>query len=101
MMLAVGGGVLIAALVTLAVTAFRANPGTAPSMRLAIRAGFATLLVGLVSGAVMIARGVGLVNTGHQPLAHQLGGFPRVARHSSLGRSHAKPNHPRAHTGGD
>jgi len=75
MLLAVGGGVLVAVLVSLAVAAFRAEPAAPPSMRLALRAGFGYLLVGLASGAAMIARGVTLVNTGHQQLAYQLGGF--------------------------
>lgn len=75
MMLAAGGGVLIAVLVTLAVAAFRGDPDQAPSRRLALRTGFVTLLVGLASGGAMIARGVVLVDTGHQALAYRLGGF--------------------------
>jgi len=84
MMLAVGGGILIAVLVTFAVAAFRANPQLSPSMRLAERAGFATLLVGLATGAAMIARGVTLVNTGHQQLAYQVGGFLKPVHAVSL-----------------
>jgi hypothetical protein len=53
-------------------------------MRLALRAGFATLLVGLASGAAMIARGVVLTNTGHQQLAYQLGGFLKPVHAVSL-----------------
>lgn len=75
MMLAVGGGVLIATLGALAVASFRRNAARTPSMRLALRTGFVSLLVGLASGAAMIARGVALVNTGHQELAYKLGGF--------------------------
>lgn len=75
MALAVGGGVLIAVLVTLTVRAFRENPGVAPSTRLALRAGFTTLMVALLSGAIMIARGVALVRTGHQQEAYSAGGF--------------------------
>ena len=52
--------------------AFRANPGTAPSMRLALRAGFAALMVALASGAAMIARGVAEVQTGHQQAAYHV-----------------------------
>lgn len=84
MMLAVGGGVLIAVLVTFAVAAFRGNPENAPSMRLALRAGFATLLVGLGSGAAMIARGVTLTNTGHQQAAYLAGGFLKPLHGVSL-----------------
>jgi hypothetical protein len=75
MMLAVGGGVLIATLGALAVASFRRNAARTPSMRLALRTGFVSLLIGLASGAAMIARGVVLVNTGHQELAYKLGGF--------------------------
>jgi hypothetical protein len=39
-------------------------------MPLALRSGFAILLVALVSGAAMIARGVVLTRTGHQEAAY-------------------------------
>ncbi|WP_327588865.1 hypothetical protein OHA25_18880 [Nonomuraea sp. NBC_00507] len=68
--LAAGGGVLVAVAVAMTVAAFRAGPGLAPSMRLAVRAGFATLLAAMVFGAVMIARGVVEVVTGNQQLAY-------------------------------
>jgi hypothetical protein len=84
MMLAVGGGILIAVLVAFAVAAFRGNPDLPPSMQLALRAGFATLLIGLASGAAMIARGVTLVNTGHQQQAYQAGGFLKPIHGVSL-----------------
>ncbi|GAA3233461.1 hypothetical protein [Nonomuraea helvata] len=42
--LAAGGGVLIAIAITMTVAAFRPDPDVAPSMRLAVRAGFATTL---------------------------------------------------------
>jgi len=60
------------------------NPALRPEMQLALRAGFATLLIGLASGAAMIARGVILVNTGHQQLAYQLGGFLKPLHAVSL-----------------
>jgi len=84
MLLAVGGGVLIVVLVSFAIAAFRGNPALRPEMQLALRAGFATLLIGLASGAAMIARGVILVNTGHQQLAYQLGGFLKPLHAVSL-----------------
>jgi hypothetical protein len=84
MTLAVGGGVLIVILGTLAVAAFRANPDLAPSMRLALRAGFATLVIGLVTGAAMIARGVTLVSTGHQQQAYDAVGFLKAVHGVSL-----------------
>jgi hypothetical protein len=64
--LAVGGVVLVVLLTVLAVAAFRRRPGGPAGMPLALRAGFAILLVGLASGAAMIARGVVLTRTGHQ-----------------------------------
>lgn len=75
MSLAIGGGVLIVVLVTLTVRAYRENPGVSPSTRLALRAGFTTLMVAMLSGAIMIARGVVLVRTGHQQEAYSAGGF--------------------------
>ena len=83
-MLAIGGAVLVVALGVFAVAALRGDPDQAPSMRLALRAGFVTLLIGLASGVVMIARGVTLVNTGHQQLAYQLGGFLKPVHAVSL-----------------
>ncbi|MDL4816073.1 hypothetical protein [Actinomadura opuntiae] len=71
-MLAAGGAILVITLVTLTVAAFRANPGTAPSMRLALRAGFAALMLALASGAAMIARGVAEAQSGHQQAAYQV-----------------------------
>jgi hypothetical protein len=73
--LAIGGGVLIVVLVIFTVRAFGANPGVTDSTLLAVRAGFVTLLVALASGAIMIARGVVLVRTGHQQAAYAAGGF--------------------------
>ncbi|MFD5818966.1 hypothetical protein [Streptomyces sp. NPDC127038] len=70
MMLAVGGGVLVVVLTAFALASFR-NPPTGPvGMPLAVRSGFAILLVALASGAVMIARGVVLTRTGHQEAAY-------------------------------
>ncbi|MEV4106793.1 hypothetical protein [Nonomuraea sp. NPDC049695] len=68
--LAAGGGVLITIAITMTVAAFRPHPDVAPSMRLAVRAGFATLLAAMAFGAVMIARGVLEVVTGNQQLAY-------------------------------
>src|SRR5690348_87762 len=42
--LAIGGGVIIATIVWLTVAALRANPDTAPSMRLAVRVGLVTMI---------------------------------------------------------
>ncbi|MFC6887198.1 MULTISPECIES: hypothetical protein [Actinomadura] len=77
--LAAGGGVLIVTLVALTIAAFRAAPATAPSMRLAVRAGFAALLGALASGAAMIARGVVEVQSGNQQLAYHVAGALKPA----------------------
>lgn len=73
--LAFGGGVLIVVLGALAVVAFRGRIDAAPSMRLALRAGFALLLAGLASGAAMIARGQVLIRDGHRAAAYSQAGF--------------------------
>ncbi|MEU6284675.1 hypothetical protein [Streptomyces sp. NPDC047028] len=70
MTLAVGGGVLVALLTTFAVVSFRHRPTGPAGMALAVRSGFAILLVALASGAAMIARGVALTRTGHQVAAY-------------------------------
>ncbi|OQR58811.1 hypothetical protein B6E66_38230 [Streptomyces maremycinicus] len=71
MTLAVGGGVLVVLLTGFAVASFRQRPTGPAGMALAVRSGFAILLVALVSGAAMIARGVVLTRTGHQEAAYQ------------------------------
>ncbi|MEB8341853.1 hypothetical protein [Streptomyces endophyticus] len=70
MSLAVGGGILVALLTSFAVVSFRNRPGGPTGMPLAVRTGFAVLLVALASGAAMIARGVVLTRTGHQEAAY-------------------------------
>ncbi|MFF1767747.1 hypothetical protein [Streptomyces sp. NPDC058249] len=70
MTLAVGGGVLVALLSVFAVASFRNRPAGPLGMALALRSGFAILLVALLSGAAMIARGVVLTRTGHQEAAY-------------------------------
>ncbi|MEV0783941.1 hypothetical protein AB0I52_13380 [Streptomyces sp. NPDC050423] len=66
MTLAVGGGVLVFILSTFSAAAFLRRPGGPPGMALALRAGCGILVIGLLSGAAMIARGVYLTRTGHQ-----------------------------------
>jgi hypothetical protein len=70
MTLAVGGAVLVALLTVFAIASFRYRPTGPAGMALAVRAGFAILLVALASGAAMIARGVVLTRTGHQEAAY-------------------------------
>lgn len=69
MSLAVGGAVLVVILTVLAVASFVRRPEGPTGMALALRAGFAILVVGLLAGAAMIARGVYLTRTGHQLVA--------------------------------
>ncbi|WP_265567840.1 hypothetical protein [Streptomyces hygroscopicus] len=70
MTLAVGGGVLVVVLSAFAAAAFRHRLGGPPEMALALRSGFAVLIIGLLSGAAMIARGVVLSRAGHQQAAY-------------------------------
>ncbi|WUT06514.1 hypothetical protein OG802_26410 [Streptomyces sp. NBC_00704] len=70
MTLAVGGGVLVVLLTVCAAISFRRRPTGPAGMALAVRSGFAILLVALASGAAMIARGVVLTRTGHQEAAY-------------------------------
>jgi hypothetical protein len=72
--LAAGGGALIVVVLVLTVAASRADPAVAPSMRLAVRAGFASLDVALLIGALMIVRGVSRVAGGDQQGAYAVGG---------------------------
>jgi hypothetical protein len=75
MSLAVGGAVLIGVLGTMAVTAFRGRVDGPPSVRLAVRAGFALLLAGLGAGVAMIVRGETLIGAGHRAEAYDSAGF--------------------------
>jgi hypothetical protein len=72
--LAVGGGVLVVVIGLLTAASFRAEPGVAPSMRLAVRAGLLALDVALAIGALMIAVGVTRVMQGDQQAAYAVGG---------------------------
>lgn len=84
MALAVGGGLLVVLLSAFAVISFRRRPQGPAGMPLALRAGFAILLVGLASGAAMIARGVTLTKTGHQADAYASTAFLKPLHGVSL-----------------
>ncbi|WP_248579298.1 hypothetical protein [Nocardioides sp. InS609-2] len=73
--LALGGAVLIVVLGAFAVTATRGRIDAPPSMRLALRAGFALLVAGLLSGAAMIAVGTVAMRTGTAAHAYEVTGF--------------------------
>jgi hypothetical protein len=74
MSLALGGGVLIVVLGLLAITAFRGRIDAAPDLRRALRAGFVFLVIGLATGAAMIAKGEILIRTGHRQEAYDTAG---------------------------
>jgi hypothetical protein len=72
--LAGGGIALVAVIVVLTLTAFRRNPATPISLRIAIQIGFVTLVGAAVVGALMIAKGMVLVFAGHPQAAYATGG---------------------------
>lgn len=73
--LAAGGGLLVVLLGSLAITALRGKIDATPSMRLALRAGFALLVAGLASGVAMVVRGASLSKTGHDADAYNTAGY--------------------------
>ncbi len=70
---AVGGALLIATTVLFASAAVRRDPAIPPSMRIAVRAGFAAFLVALAIGALMIFLGVRDTRTVSQAAAYTVG----------------------------
>lgn len=75
MSLAVGGGVLVVVLGSLAATAFRGRIDGDAAMALALKAGFGLLLAGLAAGVAMIARGEVLLRTSTKEHAYDAAGF--------------------------
>ncbi len=73
--LAMGGGVLVVVLGVMAWTAFMGRIEGPDSMRLALRAGFALLVAGLLAGVVMIVRGTILVRTVGPATGYDQAGF--------------------------
>jgi hypothetical protein len=73
--LAFGGAGLIFVLGALALTALRGRIDAAPSMRLALRSGFALLVAGLAAGVAMIVRGETLIKAGHRAAAYDSAGY--------------------------
>jgi hypothetical protein len=71
--LAAGGGVIILVIVALTVATLRPLPGVAPSMRLALRAGFLALDTALLIGAIMVVTAVLDVARGDQVAAYAVG----------------------------
>lgn len=71
--LAAGGGILVVTVVTLTVASWRPLRGVAPSMRLALRAGFLALDTALLIGAIMVTIAVLDVARGDQQAAYAVG----------------------------
>jgi hypothetical protein len=88
MTLAVGGGVIIITALGFAAATVVGTGAMSPSIRLAVRSGFLTLLVALGIGAVMIARGVVEARGGQAELAYTTAGELKpvhaVAMHAIL-----------------
>lgn len=82
--LAMGGAALVVVIVTLTVLAFRPNRDTAPSTRLAVRAGLLALDLALAFGVAMIARGMLLVFAGQQLAAYAEGGSLKPEHASTM-----------------
>jgi len=72
--LAGGGIVIVAIIIALTLAAFRRNAGVPDSLRMAIQAGFVALLFSMVTGALMIAKGMRLVFAGNPQAAYASGG---------------------------
>jgi hypothetical protein len=79
MTLAAGGFVIIATIIGMTLAAFRAGGTQTPAMRLALRFGFATLLVALAVGAAMIATGSVAARGPNPSVAYETAGFLKPA----------------------
>jgi hypothetical protein len=79
MSLAAGGFVIIVTIVGMTLAAFRAGSRQTPAMRLAVRFGFATLLVALAVGAAMIAAGSAAARGPDPSIAYETAGFLKPA----------------------
>lgn len=88
MILAAGGGLIIITVFGFTAAAMVGTRDMSPSMRLAVRFGVVSLMVALVSGAIMIGRGVSLARGGEPQLAYLTAGglkpLHAVAMHGIL-----------------
>jgi hypothetical protein len=86
--LAAGGFAIVVTVVGMTLAAFRAGARQTPAMRLALRFGFATLVVALAAGAAMIAVGSTAARGPDPSVAYQTAGFLKpvhaVAMHAIL-----------------
>lgn len=72
--LAGGGVVLVLLIVAMTAAAFRPNDAVAPSLRLAVQAGFVLLCAAMAAGGVMIGTGMSQVFAGNAATAYATGG---------------------------
>lgn len=79
MTLAAGGFAIVITTVAMTLTAFRATGVESAATRLALRFGFATLLVALAAGAAMIATGSVAARGPDPSVAHETAGFLKPA----------------------
>lgn len=79
MTLAAGGFVIIATIIGITLATFRAGGRQTPAMRLALRFGFATLMVALAVGAAMIATGSVAARGPNPSIAYETAGFLKPA----------------------
>ncbi len=77
--LAVGGFAIVLTTIAMTLIAFRSARITSPAMRLAVRFGFATLLVALAVGAAMIATGSVSARGPDPSVAYTTAGFLKPA----------------------
>lgn len=77
--LAFGGFAIVATAIAMTLSAFRGAVDTSPSMRLAARFGFVTLLAALGVGAAMIATGSVAARGPHPEIAYTTAGFLKPA----------------------
>lgn len=82
--LAAGGVVLVVVVTTLFALSLRPQPQLDRPTTLAVRFGFGTLVASMLAGAVMIAVGVTLVNTGDPQAAYARGGFLKLTHFAAM-----------------
>lgn len=86
--LALGGGLILVSVLVITVAALRAGSVVRADMRLAVRFGLVLLVVALLFGAAMIARGVIAVQAGEPQIAYTTAGtfkpIHAVAMHAIL-----------------
>jgi hypothetical protein len=82
--LAAGGATLVVIVAALTLLSFRSSPETPASMRVAIRTGFVLLMASMVTGGLMIAKGMRLVFQGDPQGAYQTGGSLKLTHAATM-----------------